>query len=790
MMKPTIKKLLFTGIILININSAKAQDNTVEAFPLSAITLSKSPFLSALETDYKYIMALEPDRLLAPFLTEAGLKSKAKGYESWERDGLGGQTAGHYLSALSSMFAATKKPEALSRLSYMIDELERCQLQNGNGYVGGVPGSKTFWKEIEAGKIDAGGFSLNGKWVPWYNIHKLYAGLIDTYEIAGIQKAKDMVTKLADWSLALTAGLNETQMQDMLRCEHGGMNESLANIAAITGDKKYLALAKRFSHRFILNPLLKNIDSLTGLHANTQIPKVIGFMRIAEIDQDKEWANASSFFWQTVVKNRSVAFGGNSVREHFNPVNNFMPMLESREGPETCNSYNMLKLTRHLFLEKPSAELMDYYERATYNHILSSQHPDGGFVYFTPIRPNHYRVYSQAQNDFWCCVGSGIENHGKYGELIYAHNDDNLLVNLFIPSTLEWKEKKLTVTQKTNFPYEELTALSLKLNQSKKFSIHIRKPSWLKGNGLEILVNGKKHSVNTNNNNYAVIERVWKNGDVITVRLPMQTRTEPLPDKSDWVAFVHGPIVLAAITSREDLTGLKADGARSAHIANGPLRTIESAPLFITNNSNLDGLIEPLKGKPLTFAIKGNIQPANSQKLQLVPFYTVHDARYIMYWPYTTPEGLQKRQEAIKAEEAQKIALEKQTIDQVAPGEQQPESDHNFKSEKTESGMHADRHWRHASGWFSYDLKNKSKDAKTIRITYWGGDRNRTFDILANNKQIATVRMDGSQDGKFVDVDYHLPMEMVAGQPDIITVTFKAHPQSVAGGIYYVRLLK
>ncbi|GAB3818974.1 hypothetical protein GCM10028895_16800 [Pontibacter rugosus] len=412
--------------------------------------LKDSPFKQAQQTDMEYILALDPDRLLAPYLREAGIKPKAESYGNWENTGLDGHIGGHYLTALSLMYSATGNPELLQRLNYMVDQLAACQQQNGNGYIGGVPGGEAMWQEIAKGNIDAGSFSLNDKWVPWYNIHKLYAGLRDAYLYTGNEKAKDMLVKLSDWSLNLTKDLTDAHMQDMLRSEHGGMNEVFADVAEITGDKKYLELARRFSHRAILDPLLAGKDNLTGMHANTQIPKVIGYKRVAEVGGDPAWAGAAGFFWNTVVNDRTVSIGGNSVREHFHPTNDFSPMIESREGPETCNTYNMLKLSKQLYLTEASAEYIDYYERGLYNHILSSQHPTrGGFVYFTPMRPRHYRVYSKPEDGFWCCVGSGLENHGKYGELIYAHNEQDLFVNLFIPSTLEWKERDITLTQST-----------------------------------------------------------------------------------------------------------------------------------------------------------------------------------------------------------------------------------------------------------------------------------------------------------------------------------------------------
>ncbi|MCU7550075.1 glycoside hydrolase family 127 protein [Chitinophagaceae bacterium LB-8] len=763
----------------------------LQNFPLSSVHLLESPFQQAQETDLKYMLALDPDRLLAPFLREAGIEPKAKGYGNWEGTGLDGHIGGHYLSALSNMYAATGNQEVQRRLNYMIDWIEKCQQQSGDGYVGGIPGGKAMWKDVANGKIDAGGFSLNGKWVPWYNIHKLYAGLVDAYVLTGNTKAKDILIKLSDWCLELTSHLSDQQMQQMMRSEHGGMNEVFADVAAITGDQKYLELAKRFSHRFILNPLLQHKDSLTGLHANTQIPKVIGYARIAEVGGDQSWEDAADFFWQTVVAHRTVSIGGNSVREHFHPANNFTSMVEDKEGPETCNTYNMLKLSKHLFLYHPSASYMDYYERSLYNHILSSQHPHGGFVYFTPMRPRHYRVYSQPDKGFWCCVGSGMENHGKYGELIYAHNDKDVFVNLFIPSTLAWKERGISITQKTKFPFEEKSTIQLKLQKPMQFALHVRYPSWVKNGRMKVLVNGKEVKLTKDTASYVAINRLWKSGDVVTLSLPMETKVERLPDGSDWVSFVRGPIVLAAATDTTNLVGLRADDSRMGHIANGPLYPIETAPLLVSSQKDVASALQQVPGKPLTFTASSLIYPAQFKNLQLVPFFTVHDARYIIYWPITNPEGLEKRKQTIREAEEARLALEARTVDQVAPGEQQPESDHNFQGEKTESGVFLDRHWRHASGWFSYDLKNRNKEGHVLRITYSGRDRNRSFDIYVNDKLFKTVNMDANRGDGFYDVDYELPSDILNSLTgETMTVKFVAHSGSVAGGIYYVRLLK
>lgn len=786
----TIKKLVYFGLVFLSSSAIFGQSAPLESFPLSSVRLLESPFKVAQQTDLKYILSLDADRLLAPYFKEAGLETKVINYPNWENTGLDGHIGGHYISALAEMYAATGNQKIKQRLDYMLDGLEKCQQKNGNGYIGGVPGSKALWDEIAQGKIEAGSFSLNDKWVPWYNIHKVYAGLVDAYNLTGNEKAKKMFIQLSDWCLTLTKNLSDDQIQQMLRSEHGGMNEVFADVAAITGDKKYLVLAQKFSHKEILDPLLENKDALNGIHANTQIPKVIGFMRVAEVSGDKNWANAANFFWNTVINNRTISIGGNSVREHFNPSTDFSSMLESREGPETCNSYNMLKLSKHLFLADPSSKYMDYYERTTYNHILSSQHPDGGFVYFTPIRPRHYRVYSEAQHSFWCCVGSGLENHGKYGELIYAHDQKNLYVNLFIPSTLNWKEKGILLTQNTKFPFVEQSSLTLTLKKPQQFAIKFRYPSWIEDGKMKIKVNNKEISITKDANSYVSIDRKWKTGDLIFITLPMHNKTEQLPDKSDWVSFVHGPIVLAAITDTTDLKGLIADDSRMGHIAGGPIYPIEDAPLLVSNNADLATSLKPVENKSFTFSASDLIYQEKYKNLQLVPFFQIHDARYMLYWPFTTQEKLPELQKAMKEREEAQMKLEAITLDLVTAGEQQPESDHNFKGEKTDTGMFKERHYRNGQGLFSYDLKNPNLDARQLRITYFGADNNKNFDIFVNEVLVATLNMDGTEGNQFIDKIIELPAAILDGKSNILQVQFKAKPNSSITGIYEVRLLK
>jgi uncharacterized protein len=661
---------------------------------------------------------------------------------------------------------------------------------NGDGYIGGIPQGKVFWGRIAKGDLDGSGFGLNNTWVPLYNIHKLFAGLRDAYSVAGNTKALTILIKLADWFGKIIQNLDNVQIQKMLKTEHGGLNEVFADLSEITHNKKYLTIAENISHHAILDPLIESKDALTGLHANTQIPKVIGFNRIAGITHNHDWAKAATFFWNNVTAKRSVSFGGNSIREHFNPVDNFMPMLESNQGPETCNSYNMLRLTKSLFLEGPDANYMDYFERVLFNHILSSQHPTkGGFVYFTPIRPRHYRVYSQPQEGFWCCVGTGLENHGKYGEMIYAKSGNDLYVNLFMSSQLNWKEKGLIVTQTTQFPNEEKSDLVLKLKKPSQFTIWIRYPKWVKENSFKIEINGRSIAIAAQPSSYIAIKRNWKSGDKITLHFPMETTVEKLPDGSPWVSFLHGPIVLAAKTDTTDLKGLFANNSRMGHEASGKLYPMDESPILVSNTPNeYLSTIKAISNKPMNFFIGTSVYPKKYESLTLIPFYQLHDARYMLYWPVMNATELEVNINAMKAKEQEKLALEQQTVDYITAGEQQPEADHNFHGNKSDAGEELGVFWRSTADWISYDLKNTSLLAKQLRLSYGADKRLREFDIFINNQLIKSERLEADAIKKMSDVEYELSNEL-RGQ-SLLAIKIVVKNGTNTGAIYGIRLLK
>ncbi len=611
------------------------------AFPLSKVVLLDGPFKHARDLNIQVLLKYDVDRLLAPYRREAGLTPRAASYTNW--DGLDGHVGGHYLSALAMNFASTRNPECGRRLEYVISELKACQASNtrnnpdwGGGYVGGVPKSKNVWSALKRGDFA----EYKSAWVPWYNVHKMYAGLRDAWAYTGNEDAREIFLKFCDWGITVTSALADSQMQVVLDTEHGGMAEIFADAYQMTGDAKYLTAARRFSHRMLLDAMTAGNDNLDDKHANTQIPKAIGFQRIAELTHDERYIRAGRFFWETVTRNRTLAFGGNSRREHFPGASACGDFVSDVEGPESCNSYNMLKLTEDLFRMDPSAGYTDYYERTLFNHILSTQHPvHGGYVYFTPARPRHYRVYSAPNEAMWCCVGTGMENHGKYNQFIYAHQHDSLFVNLFIASELHWSEEGVTIRQETAFPYEEQTKLIVTQGSS-RFRLMVRYPSWVAEGKLGLIVNGDSVSCVAHPSSYIVVDRLWQAGDVIQILLPMHNTIAQLPHLPTYFAFMHGPILLAAKTGTEDLVGLVADDSRWGHIAGGKRLPLAEAPVLIGDSfAAIADKLVPVRGNPLAFTLP-HLRMINPMKILLEPFWQIHDARYMMYWRALTSARL------------------------------------------------------------------------------------------------------------------------------------------------------
>jgi len=741
--------------------AAPAVTLKAEPFPLEDVRLLEGPFRHAMELDRRYLLSLDADRLLHVFRIAAGLPSAAKPYGGWMAPGHNsrGEFVGLYLSACGEMYAGTGDERVREKADAVVAGLAACQEKLGGGFLHTHP--DTFTSRGEAP-------------LPfWYQVHKVMAGLLDMYVYGNNTQALQVARRLGDWAKTGADGLSDGRMQKMLDAEHGGINEALANLYAITGDRKYLALAMRFNHMAVIGPASKREDRLTGLHANTQIPKFIGTARQYELTGDDRLRTASAFFWDTVVRERSYVIGGHSLGEHFTPKEKLSHAL----GPdtcETCNTYNMLKLTRHLFFWDPRAEYADYYERALYNHILASQNPETGMMcYFLPLgfEPKCRKEYCTPEDSFWCCTGTGIENHAKYGDSIYFHQGRTaLFVNLFIASELNWRACGLRLRQETKYPDEGSTRLVLACEKPVELSLSVRHPYWA-ASGFEIRVNGAREEDRGEPGSYAVLARTWKSGDTVEVSMPFGLRTEGFRDNPRRLAFLHGPLVLCAATE-------------------GPQPEEPACPAAVAEEGRLVAGLKPAAGKPSTFT--GSAQflhlsdDMNDREVTLEPFHRMHgNRRYVVYWDSLTPGEWQAREQQRKTLAARLAA---RTVDRVIPANEQSERDHKVQGEKTETG---ERRWRHATGggWFSWEMKVLPDKAQELRVKYWGSDgAGREFDILVDGRKLATQKLENNKPGEFYHETYRLPRELTRGK-DRLTVKFQAHPGKTAGGVFGCAML-
>lgn len=799
-----MKKALLLSILFLaaSLSGLLAQDKLYPGtFPLSKVKLLDGPLKHACELNIDVLLQYDTDRLLAPFLREAGLTPKKAPYGNWESDGLDGHIGGHYLTSLAIHYAATGNLECKDRMDYMVAEFIRCQnnSKHGAGYIGGVPVEKeingvvkSLWQEIRNGNP---GIVWN-YWVPWYNVHKTYAGLRDAWLYGGNEDAKTAFLALCDWGIEVISHLNNNQMEEMLGNEFGGMNEVYADAYQMTNQTKYLNAAKRFAHKDIFDNMKNEVDNLDNKHANTQVPKAVGYQRVAELDHSNDNTIASRFFWETVVYNRSLSLGGNSVAEHFLRKEDCIKYTDDRQGPESCNTNNMLKLTEGLFRMDPKTEYADYYERAMFNHILSTQHPGhGGYVYFTPARPCHYRVYSAPEEAMWCCVGTGMENHGKYGQFIYTHAGDSLFVNLFVPSELTWSEKGITVKQETAFPAEEGSKLTIQLTSPKQFKLLVRHPGWVT-EGMKVTVGDVNYAQNSTPSSYIVIDRTWNNGDVVEIETPMKVTIEEMPNVPQYISILRGPILLGAKTGTNDLYGLVAGDGRWEHVANGSLVSLLDAPYILGERNDILAKLQNMQlvaGETFKFTVPGLFTQTQYQDLVFEPFYDIHDSRYMMYWLSMNEDEFEDYLRENAQEEYEKLLLDRRTVDAVSAGEQQPESDHYMSSSNAYSGTHEGESWRDArdNGYFEYTLSTEGRENLSLMVRYWGNDGgNRTFDILIDNQLLVTENIAGKWNiSKFVNVEYAIPADMLTGKTSI-TVRFACKPGNIAGGVFYVRILR
>ncbi|WP_416150418.1 beta-L-arabinofuranosidase domain-containing protein [Salipaludibacillus sp. HK11] len=756
---------------------------------MDTVKLREGLFNDSQEKGKEYLIYLDVDRLIAPCYEAAFQKPKKERYGGWESTGISGHSIGHWLSATAQMYTITMDKNLLEKLDYAIGELAHIQSFDKDGYVSGFP--RTCYDKAFSGDFEVEHFSLAGQWVPWYSLHKIYAGLIDTYKLLGNEKALEVVIKLAEWANKGSANMTDEQFQKMLTCEHGGMNEAMADLYTITGNNNYLDLAIRFCHRAVLDPLSRGEDDLEGKHANTQIPKVIGAAKLYDITGDETYKKMVVYFWNQVTRSRSYIIGGNSINEHFGPVNEEKLGVQTTE---TCNTYNMLKLTEHMFKWFKDVEQIDFYEKALYNHVLASQDPDSGMkTYFVSSQPGHFKIYCSPDNSFWCCTGTGMENPARYSRGIYHVNNDDLYVNLFIASEIKLENKQVKVVQKTDFPNTDKTTLVFEEADNDFVNLHIRIPYWISGE-VTVVVNGKE-TYSRSENGYLTIKNNWKAGGTVEIHLPMNLHTYVAKDDPNKLGIMYGPIVLAGALGTEDFpeSDILADHLK---LNNHPLIQV---PTLVADKGNVNEWIKPVEGSQLTFETEAVGQPGN-QKITLIPFFNLHHQRYSLYWNVMDAEAFKvfvdKEQEEI---EAQKVL----TVDEVQPNEQQPEVEHNVKKENSTSDYLSlvQSGWRDArdGGFFSYEMAVEPDKQMTLEVTYFGDDRKiiengkeyvREFDIVVDGNKIANQTLNGnSSPVSTFEVQYDIPSELVEGKQKV-EVKFQSSEGKIAGGVYGVRMTK
>ncbi len=596
----------------------------VRYFGLRDVQLGDGPFLRAQKLNEAYLLRLEPDRMLHNFHVNTGIKPKAPVYGGWEsvepwvEIRCHGHTLGHYLTAVSCAFESTGDARFAERVDYIVAELAACQAKTG-GWLTAFPDGVAPLTDSLAGKPFAG--------VPWYTTHKVLAGLRDAHLHRGSKQALDVLVKFADWIHAATAPVPPERMQKMLDREHGGMNEVLVDLFFITGDWRFHGLAMRFSHEALLNPLAKGVDALDGLHANTQIPKVIGFSRLYDASGPvrADYDEAARFFWGAVVHRRSYATGGHGDVEHFFPKTEFAKHLGSGKTMETCCTHNMLRLTRTLYARDPKSDYFDYFERALFNGILASQDPETGMnTYFQSTRPGYVRLYHQPFDAFWCCTGSGIENHARYAESIYAQDERGLYVNLFLASTLEWRERGILVTQRTGFPDAAHTQLRFESSKKQSVELFIRQPAWCPV--MTVRSNAADRVTGRRPGEY--LRLVVNTGDTLEVDLPMGLRAEPLPHAPDQVALMYGPIVLAGRFGTEGLepgSQLIINERESGNM----LKADVKIPRWTKSVGQLVTSTHRTSIERLEFRTKGF---EGGAVVDLLPWFRLTHERYNLYW--------------------------------------------------------------------------------------------------------------------------------------------------------------
>ena len=730
----------------------KVLKEMLEDFPMQNVTLLDSYEQNAFSLEIKYLKSLNADKLLKGFCEIGGVESDAEKYGGWETSAIQGHTLGHYLTAVAQAYASSNDQELKSITDYIVSILAKCQAENG--YLAAIP--ESHYEQIENG-------NTSGTWVPWYSLHKILAGLVDVYKFTNNADALTVASKLGDWVYSRTSKWTPEMQTTVLNVEYGGMNDCLYELYKYTKNENHLSAAHSFDENTLFEPLYNGEDILNGKHANTTIPKIIGALNRYRVTGEEYYLQVAQNFWDIVIKNHTYITGGNSEWEHFGE-SKILDAERTNCNCETCNTYNMLKLSRELFKITGDTKYADYYENTFINAILSSQNPETGMTtYFQPMATGYFKVYSSPYDHFWCCTGSGMENFSKLSDSIYFHNSTSLYVNRFTSSTVTWEEKGLEITQTADLPTVKFT-----VNGSATAQIVLRVPDWT--NNPTVTINGEEIKAKAKNG-LVILNREWQDGDIIEYNLPMQVVAYTLPDNENAVAFKYGPWVLSANMGTNEMntttTGVNVtiplwDGASNDTLI------IEKGTIKNWLKNINENLVK--EGNSLDFTLKGT-----NQKLVFSPHYKQHTSRYGIYF------HLADSNTEIPKNEADKYIV----IDSLPVGNDQYEFSHNLKSENSTSGNFKGLMFRDASpnGWFSYDLVVDNSTTNYIAVKYYSGDVGRVFKIYVDDELLADVTLEDPNPNGFYDMYYEIPKALVGGK-EKVTVAFKATETSFAGGIF------
>jgi DUF1680 family protein len=752
------------------INGIKLKRDSLQNFGLDQVKLTGHYEVNGFTKELQYLLNYDLDRLLAGFREIRGLEPKAEKYPGWEDTEIRGHTLGHYMTACAQAYAQTKDPVLLDRLSYMISELSQCQFENG--YLSAFP--ETLIDNIE---------NRQPAWVPWYTMHKIVAGLISVYHATHSQEAFDTVQRLGDWVASRTERWTDELQAIVLSVEYGGMNDCLYDLYKMTGSKRHLDAAHKFDELPLFEAIREGRDILRGKHANTTIPKFIGALNRYLVlgESERFYLEAAVKFWDIVVGHHSYMTGGNSESEHFGEPDSHNARRTDITC-ETCNSYNMLKLTRELFKLTGDMKYADFYERTYINAILSSQHPETGMtMYFQPMATGYFKIYSSPFEHFWCCTGTGMESFTKLNDSIYFHKDNQLYVTQYTSSILDWQQQQVILTQCSGIPDQNQVTLKVETadRQARSLELYLRIPYWASGT-IEASINGEPIGFDRQDD-YMVIKREWQHGETLELTLPMNIFVSRLPDNKNVVGFQYGPVVLSAALGTEDLSI-----AQTGILVNVPTRKMLVKDFLIPVGMSPEQWLEGIErhlvkdSSGLVFRL---VNTDEDDHLVFTPHYKQHQERYGIYWSIVDAESEELKQHLSKTRMEQLI--KEATIDSVQVGNDQYELQHAIKGEETAGGAWDGQNGRivYPGGWFSYQLKVVPGEQNLLQVTYFSINNDRVMQIYANGELFISEHSSYHYKREFITKLYPIPDEIINGQ-DHVEFTFK--PDNRLNGIYGV----